>query len=247
MLPRRRRALDQGRARARRRAPVAERRGHQRRLGLVAAAGAGAGRRRVVVDPRRARTRRDPDPVRRPAGPARPAGRRRGLGPDVRRAERPRVHMLFRPADLERIAAGEITLAFRRWERPRVKPGSTQRTPIGVIAFDAVEVVEEISAEDARAAGFETPEQVEAAMPPRGPIHRVSLRLAGPGPAGRAARDPARRRALRAPGPDGPVDVRVPAADRRPARRCGRATSRSPSGASAWTSSATSASSRNSA
>ena len=57
-----------------------------------------------------------------------------------------------------------------------------QRTPIGVIAFDAVEVVEEISAEEARAAGFETPEQVEAAMPPRGPIHRVALRLEGPDP-----------------------------------------------------------------
>jgi hypothetical protein len=90
--------------------------------------------------------------------------------------------MLFRPADLQRIAAGEITLAFRRWERPRVKPGSTQRTPIGVIAFDSVEVVETISAEEARAAGFETPEQVEAAMPPRGPIHRVSLHLQGPDP-----------------------------------------------------------------
>ena len=51
-----------------------------------------------------------------------------------------------------------------------------------MIAFDAVEVVEEISAEDARAAGFETPEQVEAAMPPRGPIHRVALRLEGPDP-----------------------------------------------------------------
>ena len=90
--------------------------------------------------------------------------------------------MLFRPRDLERIAAGEITLAFRRWERPRVKPGSTQRTPIGVIAFDAVEVVEDISPEEARAAGFETPEQVEAAMPPRGPIHRVELHLEGPDP-----------------------------------------------------------------
>ncbi|HEX6026093.1 MAG TPA: hypothetical protein VFZ00_29140 [Solirubrobacter sp.] len=90
--------------------------------------------------------------------------------------------MLFRPRDLERIAAGEITLAFRRWERPRVKPGSTQRTPIGVIAFDSVDVVEEITPEQARAAGFETPEQVEAAMPPRGPIHRVALRLLGPDP-----------------------------------------------------------------
>ena len=45
--------------------------------------------------------------------------------------------MLFRPVDLRRIADGEITLAFRRWERPRVNPGSRQRTPVGVLAFDA--------------------------------------------------------------------------------------------------------------
>ena len=107
--------------------------------------------------------------------------------------------MLFRPSDLEKIAAGEITLAFRRWERPRVKPGSTQRTPIGVIAFDAVEVVEQISPEEARAAGFETPEQVEAAMPPRGPIHRVELRLEGPDP----------RVALRETPPDGALYARL--------------------------------------
>jgi hypothetical protein len=100
--------------------------------------------------------------------------------------------VLFRPRDLQRIAAGEITLAFRRWERPRVKPGSTQRTPVGVIAFDAVDVVEEITAEDARAAGFETPEDVHAALRPRGPIHRVALRLQGPDP----------RVALRAAPPD---------------------------------------------
>jgi hypothetical protein len=90
--------------------------------------------------------------------------------------------VLFRPADLRRIADGEITLAFRRWERPRVKPGSRQRTPVGVLAFDAVDVVEEITPEEARAAGFETPEQVHAAMRPRGAIHRIALRLEGPDP-----------------------------------------------------------------
>ena len=90
--------------------------------------------------------------------------------------------MLFRPRDLERIAAGEITLAFRRWQHPRVKPGSTQVTPIGVIEFTAVDVVEDVTPEEARAAGFETPEDVHAALKPRGPIHRVVLRLQGPDP-----------------------------------------------------------------
>ena len=91
--------------------------------------------------------------------------------------------MLFRPRDLERIATGEITLAFRRWELPRVKPGSRQKTPIGVLAYDAVEVVEEISEADALAAGFDSPADVHAAMGKRtGPIHRIVLRLEGPDP-----------------------------------------------------------------
>jgi len=76
--------------------------------------------------------------------------------------------VLFRPRDLERIAAGEITLAFRRWQHPRVKPGSTQVTPVGVIEFTAVDVVEDVTPEEARAAGFETPEDVHAALKPRG-------------------------------------------------------------------------------
>jgi hypothetical protein len=63
-----------------------------------------------------------------------------------------------------------------------VKPGSTQVTPIGVIEFTAVDVVESISADEARAAGFETPDEIYDAMPPRGPIHRVALHLAGPDP-----------------------------------------------------------------
>ena len=37
---------------------------------------------------------------------------------------------------LAAIAEGEIDLAFRRWERPRVRAGGTQRTSAGVIGFD---------------------------------------------------------------------------------------------------------------
>jgi hypothetical protein len=90
--------------------------------------------------------------------------------------------VLFRPADLNRIASGEITLAFRRWRQPRVRPGSTQVTPIGVIEFTTVDVVEEITEEEALAAGFASAAEVHAALKPRGPIHRVALRLAGPDP-----------------------------------------------------------------
>ena len=53
--------------------------------------------------------------------------------------------MLFRPADLEGIAAGTVTLAFRRWDKPRVKVGSQQKTPVGVVEFTSCEEVSSIS------------------------------------------------------------------------------------------------------
>ena len=91
--------------------------------------------------------------------------------------------MLFRPADLEGIAAGRITLQFRRWERPRVKAGSRLRTPIGVIEVDRVEVVERPTDEDARAAGYDDADHVLASFAKRkGELHRVALHLAGPDP-----------------------------------------------------------------
>jgi hypothetical protein len=51
-----------------------------------------------------------------------------------------------------------------------------------VIEFTAVDVVEEITPTEALAAGFASVDEVHAAMKPRGPIHRVALRLAGPDP-----------------------------------------------------------------
>ena len=91
--------------------------------------------------------------------------------------------MLFPRRDLEGIAAGTITLAFRRWDRPRVKAGGSQRTPIGVLAFDAVERVESVSDEDARRAGYESAAAMEAAWAGRdGNLYRIALRLAGPDP-----------------------------------------------------------------
>lgn len=52
---------------------------------------------------------------------------------------------------------GTITLAFRRWEQPRVKVGGTQLTSAGIVRFEAVEEVPgpgELTEEDARSAGF---------------------------------------------------------------------------------------------
>jgi hypothetical protein len=91
--------------------------------------------------------------------------------------------MQFRPADLAAIASGEVTVAFRRWKRPRVRRGGKQLTPVGVIAFDAVERVDEISPEDARRAGYDDPEAAWAMLRRReGDLYRIELRVAGPDP-----------------------------------------------------------------
>lgn len=117
--------------------------------------------------------------------------------------------MFFRPAMLQAIADGAVTVAFRRWEQPRIRPGGTQRTAVGVIAFDAVEAVsrDDLDDGDARAAGFDDRDELLAFLDRKatGTIHRVRLRLAGADP----------RVALRGtlPDPDGMHEI-----DRRLAR-----------------------------
>jgi hypothetical protein len=91
--------------------------------------------------------------------------------------------VLIRPADLARIRDGEIDLAFRRWERPRLLVGTRMRTSIGLVEVTAVEQVEDISEQDALRAGAQR-EQLLALMERRAPapIWRVGLRYAGPDP-----------------------------------------------------------------
>lgn len=94
--------------------------------------------------------------------------------------------MLFRPSTLKGIAEGTVTRAFRRWDRPRVRPGGRQRTPAGVVAFDSVEPVarESLTDADARAAGLTGLDELLELVDrrPAGEIYRVDLHLAGPDP-----------------------------------------------------------------
>jgi len=94
--------------------------------------------------------------------------------------------MLFRPATLQGIADGSVTLAFRRWDRPRVRPGGRQRTPVGVVAFDMIDAVprDGLTERDARDAGLTGLTELLALVDrrPSGEIYRVTLRLAGPDP-----------------------------------------------------------------
>ena len=94
--------------------------------------------------------------------------------------------MRFPPRTLAAIADGTLDLAFRRWQRPMVRPGGTQRTAIGLVGFESVEVVsrEAISDEQAMRAGFDSADELLMFLDrkPAGEIYRVSLRFAGPDP-----------------------------------------------------------------
>lgn len=64
--------------------------------------------------------------------------------------------MLLPPAVAHGVRDGTVTLAFRRWDQPRVTVGGTQRTVAGVLRFAAVtEVLDaDLTDDDAHAAGF---------------------------------------------------------------------------------------------
>ncbi|MGH9134859.1 MAG: hypothetical protein ACRDZZ_13050 [Ilumatobacteraceae bacterium] len=94
--------------------------------------------------------------------------------------------MLIRRDVLERIEAGEIDLAFRRWRRPSVRAGGTLTTAIGVLAIDAVDVVDEerVTADEAARAGFDSVDALRRALAERtdGSVHRVRFHRAGADP-----------------------------------------------------------------
>jgi hypothetical protein len=94
--------------------------------------------------------------------------------------------MRLAPDTLAGLADGRIDLAFRRWEKPRVKAGGRQRTARGVVGFDAVEAVSRsaITAAAARRAGFSSRQELLGFLDRRsaGDIYRIQLRVLGPDP-----------------------------------------------------------------
>ena len=94
--------------------------------------------------------------------------------------------MLFRRRSLDGIRAGEITLAFRRWDRARARAGGRQRTLVGELAIDSVERVDraEITAADAARAGHASLDELFAELDARGQaqIWRIELHWAGEDP-----------------------------------------------------------------
>ncbi|HEV3134466.1 MAG TPA: hypothetical protein VG348_07135 [Acidimicrobiia bacterium] len=94
--------------------------------------------------------------------------------------------MLFKRHALDGLADGTITVAFRRWARPRVRAGGQLRTGVGVVSVDAVDEVRvaDITEEDARRAGFSSRRALldDLATQRDGRVYRVALHVAGPDP-----------------------------------------------------------------
>lgn len=94
--------------------------------------------------------------------------------------------MLIPIRTLEEIATGRVDLAFRRWARPAVKEGGSQRTAMGVVRFDAVDPVElaAVTDEEACRAGFadRAALEVELARHRDGQLYRIRLHREGDDP-----------------------------------------------------------------
>lgn len=92
--------------------------------------------------------------------------------------------MLF-PARLwPGLADGTVTVAFRRWRRPTVKRSGTLQSPAGVLGIDEVVRLspEEVTDEDARAAGHRDRDDALAGLRPDGDLYRVRFHRVGDDP-----------------------------------------------------------------
>ncbi len=93
--------------------------------------------------------------------------------------------MLFKRETLEQIAAGRVTLAFRRWSTLEVKPGSALRTGAGLLAIGAVEKItaKAIREKDAKDAGYKSRAAlVDELSESEGDLYRIAFRRIGADP-----------------------------------------------------------------
>ena len=94
--------------------------------------------------------------------------------------------MLLRPTELEAIRDGRVDLAFRRWDRPRLRVGTKLRTAVGLVEVTEVAEVapEAIGEDDARRAGLASLAELRTRLERHDhrPVFRIGLRFAGTDP-----------------------------------------------------------------
>ena len=91
--------------------------------------------------------------------------------------------MLFRADILQGIAAGRVTLAFRRWRRTPPAEGARLRTAVGVLSLDRVTSVDEgdITPDDVRRTGLSV-DELRSSIAGEGTLLRIEVRLVGDDP-----------------------------------------------------------------
>ncbi len=93
--------------------------------------------------------------------------------------------VLFRSRFWPGLADGSVTVTFRRWSRPQAKAGGRYRTGAGMLAVDAVDLVDVavITDDDARRAGYPSRDDLVADLPAgQGPVQRIAFHHDGPDP-----------------------------------------------------------------
>jgi hypothetical protein len=98
--------------------------------------------------------------------------------------------LLFKKPFFDGLTNGSITLTFRRWQKPHVRPGGRYRChPIGVLEVDDIKLVTvaTITAADAQRAGFASRDTLIGYLAELGPLddatelYRVELHHGGDG------------------------------------------------------------------
>jgi len=79
------------------------------------------------------------------------------------------------------IRSGEVTLAFRRWAVPRVRPGGSFLSQVGVVLVGSVDEVDGATPDEVRAAGAASVEEVVGGRTEL-PLFRIGLSWGGPDP-----------------------------------------------------------------
>jgi hypothetical protein len=94
--------------------------------------------------------------------------------------------VLIRPTELAAIRRGQVDLAFRRWDRPRLRVGTRMRTGIGLVEVTSVDEVAigDITDREAVRAGAADRSALLGLLAnrPERPVYRVGLRFAGADP-----------------------------------------------------------------
>jgi hypothetical protein len=85
--------------------------------------------------------------------------------------------MMFSQELREDVLSGEITVSFRLWTRPKVKPGGRYRVSTGLIEVDSVELVpfDSIDASDLRRTGEPDLEALRRRTAHAGPVEDDTL------------------------------------------------------------------------